>query len=73
MSGKLEVITGPMFSGKTEELLRRIRRVILARQKVIAFKPSIDARYGEQESIVSHNLVKFPAFAIPPDISLEKF
>jgi thymidine kinase len=52
--GWIEVITGPMFSGKTEELIRRIRRAILANQKVILFKPSVDNRYSVTE-IVSHD------------------
>jgi thymidine kinase len=49
----LEVISGPMFSGKTEELLRRIRRAEIARQKIQVFKPALDNRYGQGE-IVSH-------------------
>ena len=45
MSGSLEVICGPMFSGKTEELIRRIKRAVIAKRKVQLFKPHIDARY----------------------------
>jgi len=52
-SGVVEVICGPMFSGKTEELLRRIRRAEIAKQKVTVFKPAIDNRYG-QEQVCSH-------------------
>jgi thymidine kinase len=52
--GWIEVICGSMFSGKTEELIRRIRRAIYARQKVEIFKPDIDVRYDE-EKVVSHN------------------
>ncbi|MFP4078117.1 MAG: thymidine kinase [Candidatus Izemoplasmataceae bacterium] len=52
--GWLEVIVGPMFAGKTEELLRRIRRLEYARQNVVVFKPGIDDRYDEN-SIISHN------------------
>lgn len=44
-AGRIEVICGPMFSGKTEELIRRLRRAVLGRQKVQAFKPKIDSRY----------------------------
>lgn len=53
-SGLLEVICGPMFSGKTEELIRRIRRAQIARQRVQNFKPAVDVRYAEKE-IVSHS------------------
>lgn len=52
-SGWIEVICGSMFSGKTEELIRRLTRAVIARQKVEIFKPSIDTRYHEQK-IVSH-------------------
>jgi len=52
--GWIEVITGSMFSGKTEELIRRLRRAEIARQKVEIFKPSIDMRYSATE-VVSHD------------------
>lgn len=52
--GWIEVITGSMFSGKTEELIRRLRRAKLANQKVEIFKPGIDNRYS-QSDIVSHD------------------
>ena len=52
--GWIEVVSGSMFSGKTEELIRRLRRAEIARQKVEIFKPSIDVRYSETE-VVSHN------------------
>lgn len=52
--GWIEVITGSMFSGKTEELLRRLRRAKLANQKVEIFKPKVDNRYAEAE-VVSHD------------------
>jgi thymidine kinase len=52
--GWIEVITGSMFSGKSEELIRRLRRAQIARQKVQIFKPRIDNRYGEGQ-IVSHS------------------
>ncbi len=51
--GSIEVITGSMFSGKTDELIRRLRRATIARQKVQVFKPSIDNRYAEQK-VTSH-------------------
>jgi len=53
-AGSLEVICGSMFSGKTEELIRRLRRAEIARQKVTIFKPAIDARFSN-DHIVSHN------------------
>jgi thymidine kinase len=51
--GWIEVICGPMFSGKSEELIRRLRRAMIARKRVQVFKPRIDNRYSEDE-IVSH-------------------
>ncbi len=56
-SGWIEVITGSMFSGKSEELIRRLRRAQIARRKVQTFKPVIDARYSIQH-IVSHSEMK---------------
>ena len=52
--GVLEVITGPMFSGKSEELIRRLKRARIARQRVACFKPDIDLRY-HRTSIASHS------------------
>ena len=52
--GWIEVICGSMFSGKTEELIRRLKRSIIADQKVVVFKPKIDTRYSEEE-VVSHD------------------
>ncbi len=52
--GWIEVVCGSMFSGKTEELIRRLRRAQIAKLKVEIFKPSIDVRYSEEE-VVSHN------------------
>ncbi len=51
--GWIEVICGPMFSGKSEELIRRLRRAMIARKRVQVFKPALDARYSADE-IVSH-------------------
>jgi thymidine kinase len=56
-SGWIEVITGSMFSGKSEELIRRLRRAQIARRKVQIFKPQIDARFSG-EHIVSHSEMK---------------
>ncbi|NOX37374.1 MAG: thymidine kinase [Calditrichaeota bacterium] len=58
--GWIEVISGCMFSGKTEELIRRLRRAIIARQKVAIFKPRIDNRYSA-DHLVSHSDLKIPS------------
>ena len=55
--GWIEVITGPMFAGKTEELIRRIKRLEYAKKNIVVFKPVIDNRYSEGE-VVSHNKTK---------------
>jgi len=52
--GSIEVVTGSMFSGKTEELIRRLKRAKIARQKVEIFKPAMDIRYAE-DALVSHD------------------
>lgn len=52
--GRIEVICGSMFSGKTEELIRRLRRAQFARQKIEIFKPSLDTRYSK-DNVVSHD------------------
>ena len=62
-SGWIEVICGPMFSGKTEELIRRLRRAQIARQRVSIFKPQTDNRYSS-EHIVSHSQNKLESFMI---------
>lgn len=58
--GWIEVICGSMFSGKTEELIRRLKRAQIARQRVEIFKPSLDRRY-HPEDIVSHNDLRIPS------------
>ncbi len=68
-NGFIEVVCGPMFAGKTEELIRRIKRLEYAKQNVLVFKPKIDTRYDAAEEIVSHNLSKKPSIII--DNSLE--
>ena len=62
-SGRVEVIAGPMFSGKTEELIRRLRRAEIAQQKIQVFKPSLDMRYGT-EKLASHAGSEFKASPI---------
>ena len=61
--GWMEVICGSMFSGKTEELIRRLRRAELAQQKVAVFKPEMDQRYA-QHNVVSHDSNEFAALAV---------
>jgi len=62
-AGWIEVIAGGMFSGKSEELIRRLRRARIARQKVQAFHPALDRRYSESE-IVSHDARRIPSTAV---------
>jgi thymidine kinase len=62
-TGWIEVIAGCMFSGKTEELIRRIRRAQIARMKVAIFKPEIDTRYSS-DHIVSHSELKLESTAV---------
>ena len=62
-TGWIEVICGPMFSGKTEELIRRLRRSQIARQNVKVFKPAIDARY-HKEKIVSHSALELDSTVV---------
>ncbi|MEM9687673.1 MAG: thymidine kinase [Bacteroidota bacterium] len=62
--GWIEVICGSMFSGKTEELIRRLKRAKYARQKVEIFKPAIDTRYHE-EMVISHDANEIPSTPVP--------
>ena len=61
--GWIEVIVGSMYSGKTEELIRRLRRAQIARQRVEIFKPMIDDRFG-RDHIVSHSELRIPSRAV---------
>jgi thymidine kinase len=61
--GRVEVICGSMFCGKTEELIRRVRRAVIARQEVQVFKPSLDDRYGVQH-VSSHDGQNIDACAL---------
>jgi len=63
--GWIEVVAGPMFSGKSEELIRRLRRAEIARQRVQVFKPVIDERYAPDE-IVSHSDMRIRAERVHP-------
>jgi thymidine kinase len=62
-AGWVEVIAGSMFSGKSEELIRRLRRAKIARQKVQVFKPEIDSRYSDNH-IVSHSEIKHESSSV---------
>src|SRR3989338_5536837 len=62
-TGWIELICGPMFSGKTEELMRRLRRAQIAKQRVAIFKPRIDTRFSRSH-IVSHNSLKLESYLV---------
>ncbi len=63
-TGSIEAITGSMFCGKTDELIRRLRRATIARQKVRVFKPAIDSRFG-LEKVTSHAGSEYAARPVP--------
>lgn len=71
-SGWIEVVCGPMFSGKTEELIRRLNLALIAKQKVEIFKPAIDNRY-EEHYIASHNAQKFRCMPVPEATKILEF
>ena len=68
--GHIEVICGPMFSGKTEELIRRLRRAQIARMRVVVFKPKIDDRYDIAE-VVSHSSARIQSRPISHSSEIE--
>ncbi len=68
-SGSIEVICGSMFSGKTEELIRRLRRAQFANQKVEIFKPAMDVRYSDDQ-VVSHDAHSIPSTPIDSPASM---
>ena len=70
-TGWIEVICGSMFSGKTEELIRRVHRAEYARQKIQVFKPKIDDRY-DKEQIVSHSQMKTPSVIVVTSQDIHK-
>lgn len=70
--GWIEIIVGPMYSGKSEELIRRIRRAQIARQKIQVFKPAIDDRYSIEE-VVSHSGDKIKAYNISSSSDIHKY
>jgi len=68
--GWIEVVCGPMFSGKSEELIRRLRRAEIARQRVQIFKPAIDERYSS-DHIVSHNSTRIHSLGVSSAAEVE--
>ncbi|MGS0972652.1 MAG: thymidine kinase [Candidatus Izemoplasmataceae bacterium] len=70
--GWIEVISGPMFAGKTEELLRRVKRLEYARKNIVVFKPLIDNRFSEGE-VVSHNNNRTKSVNISKAIDIFKY
>ena len=69
--GSLEVVCGPMFSGKSEELIRRIKRAVIARQRVQVFKPALDDRY-DASAIASHSQRKHEAIPVKDSEELRR-
>ncbi len=67
--GRIEVVCGSMFSGKTEELIRRLKRATFAKQRVEIFKPSLDTRYSEVD-VVSHDQNAIPSTPIDSSSSI---
>ncbi len=70
--GWIEVICGPMFAGKSEELIRRIKRLEYAKKKVVVFKPTIDDRYSADE-VVSHNKRKTKCYNLSHSNEVMKY
>jgi thymidine kinase len=68
-TGRIEVVCGSMFSGKTEELIRRLRRAEIAKQKIQVFKPKLDDRYGV-ERVTSHNGLHVTAQPVSQSIEI---
>lgn len=71
-SGWIEVITGPMFAGKSEELIRRVKRLEYAKKKTLVFKPKIDNRFSESE-VVSHSQLKTKSLNISKSTDILKY
>lgn len=68
--GRIEVITGVMFSGKSEELLRRVRRALIARKTVQVFKSQLDDRYGGIDTVTSHDGQEVPATPVSSSVEI---
>ena len=71
-TGWIEVICGPMFAGKSEELIRRVKRLEYAKKKTLVFKPKMDNRYAEDE-IVSHSRLKTKSINIESSSDIAKY
>ena len=71
-TGSIEVVCGSMFCGKTEELIRLLRRAVIARQKVQVFKPAIDMRYDKGVKVTSHAGISFDAIPIQSSAEILK-
>ena len=71
-NGFIEVVCGPMFAGKTEELIRRIKRLQYAKQNIVVFNPKIDDRYSQSE-IVSHNNNRTKAYFIEKSVDAYQY
>lgn len=69
--GWIEVVCGSMFSGKTEELIRRVKRAVIAKQKVQVFKPGLDTRYVH-EKLTAHSGVQFTAMPVATAVDILK-
>jgi thymidine kinase len=72
MIGKLSVICGPMFSGKTDEMIRRLRRAKIANHLIFCFKPVIDNRYGATNTLASHSHAFFASTPIKTSSDIER-
>lgn len=72
-TGFIEVVCGPMFAGKTEELIRRVKRLHFAKQNVLVFKPSIDTRYSSEALLVSHSELTTNAIFISHSSDILKY
>lgn len=70
-TGSIEVVCGSMFSGKTEELIRRLVRATIAKQKVQVFKPAIDIRYAEEE-VTSHAGANYSAIPVEKAVNIRE-
>ncbi|MFA7417195.1 MAG: thymidine kinase, partial [Acholeplasma sp.] len=72
-NGFIEVVCGPMFAGKTEELIRRAKRLKYAKQNYLVFKPSIDNRYSTKPELVSHSLLTEGAILVESSKDILKY
>ena len=71
--GYLEVIAGPMYCGKTEELIRQVKRATIGKKKIIVFKHAIDTRYGKDNKVHSHSGISFKSILIKDPKEILKY